>query len=92
MSSVNREQLLLMISKLFKLSIEEIQQLLMIDIHIFKKTLLSQLLKTSKTINYLAKNLDEGTDRTVSADRTVAIRPRTKDEVEALMDEIRPFI
>jgi hypothetical protein len=92
MSSADREQLLLMVSRLFTLTIDEIEELFMIDLHIVKKSLLSQLLTSSKTINLLAKNLDDGTTKTVSADRTVLITPRTKDEVEALMDEIRPFI
>jgi phosphosulfolactate synthase (CoM biosynthesis protein A) len=91
MSSADREQLLLVVLKLFTLNINEIQQLF-IDLHIVKKSLLSQVLTTSKTINHLAKNLADSSTKRIYAGRSAQIVPKTKDEVEALMDEIRPFI
>ena len=92
MSSVDREQMLLMVSRLFEFTMDEIRQFLMLDLQITKKSLLSQILTTSRTINFLANDLDNGIAKIVLADRTSVIRPRTKDEVEALMEEISPYI
>ncbi|MFA6193004.1 MAG: TniQ family protein [Sulfurimonas sp.] len=91
MSVIDRQKLLLLVSKLFTLNIDEIKQLLT-ETHISKKTLLEQVFVTSKTLDYLAENLVNHNNKISSIDKSVKIKPRSKDEVEALMDEIRPFI
>lgn len=91
MSATDRQQLLLLVSKIFTLSISEIKELFVTN-NISKKLLLSQVSVISKTINYLAKDLIDSNKKISSIDKTVKIKPRSKDEVEALMDEIRPFL
>lgn len=91
MSVIDRQQLLLIVSKFFTLNIDEIKQLLT-SIHISKKTLLEQVFVTSRTLNYLTENLVNYNHKISLIDKTIKIKPKPKDEVEALMDMIRPFI
>ena len=91
MSVEDRLQLLLVISKLAKFKINDIKNILL-DEHIYKKSLLNQISLDSLTIDYLAEGLEESKDRIMVASKNNSIEPRSKEEVEKLMNEIRRFI
>lgn len=86
----DREHLLLAVSRLFAFSLDEIKEILQ-EAGVTYKTLASNRSSQSQTIKYFCENLKLSNTKVV-AHHTKVIKPRSKEEVEKLMDEIRPYI
>ena len=91
MAIEDRCQLLYIVSKLSKFNLDEIEKIFS-DNNIHQKALLNQISLSTKTINKLAKNLIYTKARAVLVDKSKSIKPKSKTEVEKLMNEIRKFI
>ncbi|MCK9490712.1 MAG: TniQ family protein [Sulfurimonas sp.] len=87
----DREILMIAVSRLFKINIDEIKNLFK-NSKLRYKTLAEQLNISSKTIDYLAEGLIVSDSFSISANTCKEIKPRSKEEVETLMDEIRTFL
>ncbi|MGW8168615.1 MAG: TniQ family protein [Sulfurovaceae bacterium] len=90
MKAEERQILLLMIVKLFKLNIKEIRDLLE-EYNITYKSLM-QLKTTNKTMSYLSKNLSINNIYMCRENIKHPIQPRTKIEVDKIIDNIKRFL
>jgi hypothetical protein len=86
----DRESMLLAVSKLFALNLDEIKKIIQ-ESNVTYKTLTSTSSTKSKTIKYLSEKLHIIEKESVTEYHKL-IKPRSKEEVEKLMDEIRPYI
>lgn len=86
----DKVNLLLAVSRLFTLKLDDIKKMLQ-EANITYKTLAGNKSFHSQTIRYLCDNLERSSKKDVVR-RTKVIKPRSKEEVEKLMDEIRPYI
>lgn len=86
----DRGSLLLAASRLLKLNIEEIKDMLQKS-NITYKSFTDNISAQSKTIEYLSKDLHINKKKS-HTNTYKEIKPRSKEEVEKLMDEIRPYI
>jgi len=91
MSIQDRQQLLLVISRLSEFNLEEIESVFL-DENVHQKTLLNQVALNSKTINNLASKLHLTNNRIILHNRNKQILPNSKEEVERLMNDVRKFI
>ena len=90
MEAEERQILLLMVYKIFKLNIEEIRNILE-ESAITHKSLL-QLKTSNKTMAYLSKNLPIGNAHICQKSMKQYIQPRTKEEVEKILSSIKEFL
>ena len=91
MNTEDREILLMLVSRLFKLTQDEIQELFK-NSKITYKMLAQQIGIQSKTIDYFAKDLMVNNQFTSVTGVKKEIKPKSKDEVDKLMDEIRKYL
>lgn len=91
MNIEDREILLMLVSRLFKLKQDEIQELFK-NSKITYKMLAQQIGIQSKTIDNFAKDLMVNNQFTSVTGVKKEIKPKSKDEVDKLMDDIRKFL